>query len=94
MLRLDESSDALLSLSRSSSMRLYISEGRTNARLAAEAGESGVASVGDMVFTGVLSGGGIAEGEKSRRFSGVEVSLIADGATLAALSCLAPALCE
>lgn len=71
-----------------------MSDGRTKARLAAEAGESGVASLGDIAVTGGLSGGGIAEGEKSRRFSGVEVSLIPDGAKLAALTCLAPALCE
>jgi hypothetical protein len=39
----------------------------------------------------VFNGGGIAEGEKSRRFSGfTELSLVDDCAKLAALTCLAP----
>jgi hypothetical protein len=76
-------------------MRLYISDGRTNAlALLAEAGDSGVCvSVGDIAVAGVLRGGGIAEGEKSRRFSGFsELSLVAEGAKLAALACRTPAL--
>ena len=70
-----------------------MSEGLTKVlAFPADAGDTGVASVGDVA---VFSGCGRAEGEKSRRFSGFVLSLVADGAKLAELTCLvAPALCE
>jgi hypothetical protein len=52
-------------------------------------GTSTLSCLGGRADAGVFSGGGIADGEKSRLLWGfAEVSLVVDGAKLAALACL------